>query len=105
MNDNIINKLIFGKKIKAKRESLNLTQYALADTIGVSQNFLGDIERGKKLPSLETLIKLSNTLKISLDSLFAESLDNFVSEKEDIYYSNKQLNIINNIIKTIEDNF
>ena len=105
MNDNIINKLIFGKKIKAKRERLNLTQYALADTIGVSQNFLGDIERGKKLPSLETLIKLSNTLKISLDSLFAESLDNFVSEKEDIYYSNKQLNIINNIIKTIEDNF
>lgn len=85
---------------------MDYTQFELAEEIGVSQNFLGDIERGIKLPSLSKLILLSNTLKVSLDTLFADSLDNILYEPEkDIYYTDKQKAIIKDVIKTITTNF
>lgn len=105
MDDKIINKKQFGKKIKEAREKLNLTQFELAEKIGVSQNFLGDIERGIKLPSLGKLIQLSNVLKLSLDSMFSDSLDNVLFEPNDIYYTDRQLAIMKNVIKTITENF
>ena len=94
-NNNIdnINKKAFGRKIKAAREKFNLTQFELAEKIGISPNFLGDIERGKKLPSLNVLITISNTLSNTLE------------EPEEIYYSDNQIKIISEIIKKINDNF
>lgn len=105
MDKKVINKKLFGKKIKEARENKRLTQFELAEKIGVSPNFLGDIERGVKLPSLNKLIIISNTLKLSLDSMFADSLDNILSEPEQIYYTDRQLAIMRNVIKTINDNF
>ena len=71
-----VNKKMFGKKLREARINNNLTQSELAEKIGISQNFLGDIERGIKLPSLSKLVLIANTLKVSLDFLFADSLDN-----------------------------
>lgn len=105
MENKVINKKMFGKKVKESRIKIDMTQFELAEKIGVSQNFLGDIERGIKLPSLSKLILLSNTLKVSLDYLFADSLDNYVCESTEVYYTDKQLAIINNVIKTINNNF
>ena len=104
-NNKIINKKAFGKKIKIARENLGLTQFELAEEIDVSPNFLGDIERGIKLPSLNKLILLSNTLKLSLDYMFAESLDNIVCEPDEIYYTDKQLAILKKVVSTITNNF
>lgn len=105
MEKNIINKKLFGKKIKDARLKMELTQFELAEKIGVSQNFLGDIERGIKLPSLPKLILLSNTLKVSLDFLFSDSLDNILYEPDNTYYTDKQMAIIKNIVRTITTNF
>lgn len=105
MENKVINKKMFGKKVKESRIKIDMTQFELAEKIGVSQNFLGDIERGIKLPSLSKLILLSNTLKVSLDYLFADSLDNYVCEATEVYYTDRQLAIINNVIKTINNNF
>ncbi|MBR1883550.1 MAG: helix-turn-helix transcriptional regulator [Clostridia bacterium] len=101
----VINRNKLGKKIKMNREKYKYTQFQLSCLIGVSPNFLGDIERGIKLPSLETLIKLCNTLKLSLDYLLADSLDNLVSEDDGVVYSDKQMAIIKSVIKSISDNF
>ena len=100
-----INKKAFGKKIKTAREKLGLTQFELAEKIDVSPNLLGDIERGIKLPSLNKLILLSNTLKLSLDAMFAESLDNILFEPNEIYYTDRQLAILKKVVSTITDNF
>ncbi len=107
MNSNYssINKKQLGKKIKFAREEHNYTQYQLACLIGVSSNFFGDVERGNKLPSLETLVRLSNALKISMDFLLSDSLQNFVEEDDSIVYTNKQMAILKNIVKSISDNF
>lgn len=105
MSKKIINKNSFGKRLREYRNELGLTQSELAEKINVSQNFLGDLERGVKLPSLEKLILLANTLKVSLDYLFADSLDNVLNEDEETYYSDKQMAIIKNIVKSITSNF
>ena len=105
MNNEPINKRAFGKTIKEARKKIGYTQAMLAEEIGISSNFIGDIERGLKLPSLNKLIILSNVLKTSLDTMFADSLDNILCEPGEIYYTDKQLAIMKNVIKTITDNF
>ena len=105
MNNEPINKRAFGKTIKEARKKIGYTQAMLAEEIGISSNFIGDIERGLKLPSLNNLILLSNTLKLSLDTMFADSLDNMLYEPGEIYYTDKQFAVIQNVIKSINDNF
>lgn len=105
MNDEPINKKAFGKTIKEARKKIGYTQAMLAEEIGISSNFIGDIERGLKLPSLNNLILLSNALKLSLDTMFADSLDNMLYEPGEIYYTDKQFAVIQNVIKSINDNF
>ena len=105
MNEKSFDQKLFGKRIRIARENLDMTQAELSEKVGISQNFLGDIERGLKLPSLNKLIYISNFLNLSLDSMFADSLDNFLYEPNETYYTDKQLNIIKNVIKNIKDNF
>ena len=100
-----INLEMLGKRIKQGRLKLDLTQYALAEEVGVSQNFLGDIERGIKAPSITTAIRLANVLGMSLDIMFAESLTNQVRETEDIILSDKQVSIMKKFVKDIKDSF
>ncbi len=104
-NRDMINRLLFGKKVKNAREKANLTQFALAEKLDISPNFLGDVERGIKLPSLEVTIDLCNTLKLSLDTLFSDSLDIYLSEDKTEIYTDKQLAVLKNVIKVITDNF
>lgn len=98
-----INHEMLGKRIKQARLQKDMTQYALAEEVDVSQNFLGDVERGLKTPSISTCIKLSNVLNISLDTLFNESLT--LAEDEELYLTDKQLNILKKIAKEIKENF
>ncbi|MCX8075211.1 MAG: helix-turn-helix domain-containing protein [Clostridia bacterium] len=104
-NSKIINKVLVGKRIKQARHKKGYTQQELAELVGISSNFLGNIERGQKLPSIDTLIKISNELKITLDSIFTDSLDNIITEPIQIYYTDRQLVIMRNLIQTINENF
>lgn len=56
-----------GNRIRKNRESMLLTQEKLAEMLGVSVKFIGDIESGAKGMSLKTLNKLSNCLLVSTD--------------------------------------
>ena len=56
-----------GKRIKARRIELNLKQLQIKDKTGISSGNLSDIENGKKLPSAQALIALSETLQCSID--------------------------------------
>lgn len=58
-----------GKNIKKHRTENGLTQQALADKINKGINFVGKIEIAFSRPSLNTLIDISEALKISLKDL------------------------------------
>ena len=99
-----INLKMLGKKIREERLKKDMTQFALAEEIGVSQNFLGDVERGIKAPSMTTSIRLANVLGISLDVLYADSLT-FKEDVDDFYITERQLSILKKGVKDIKNNF
>ena len=60
---------MFGSKIKTERKRQNITLEKLAERIGISRNFLWEIEAGRKAPALNTLYRLAIALNISIDYL------------------------------------
>lgn len=59
-----------GQRIKELRTKLNMTQEDLAFKVGVDRSYMGFVERGEKNPTLDKLIKIASTLKVSLSELF-----------------------------------
>ena len=55
----------FGRRIREKRKELHLSQEALAVAIGLSASFMGHIERGTRIASIETLVRICNVLHVS----------------------------------------
>jgi transcriptional regulator with XRE-family HTH domain len=62
-----------GKKIRSLRLTNHLSQAELAESIDVSTNYIGQIERGDRKPSLETLVSLCEVLHTSLDYILSDS--------------------------------
>ena len=58
-----------GERIRKRRLELELSQQELAELIGVSTNFVGQIERANRSISIETFYNISDKLKISADYL------------------------------------
>lgn len=65
-----------GHRIRQKRNQLGLSQEKLAEACDLTQPFIGSIERGKKKPSVCTIVKIANALNISTDYLLSDSLTN-----------------------------
>ena len=63
-----------GRRIRSLRQKQHLTQEQLAEKIDMSASFLGHIERGSRVASLETLVKLCNVLDTNPGFLLAASL-------------------------------
>lgn len=59
-----------GATIRAWRKKADLTMGQLGELAGVDPGFLTYIETGKKAPSLATLAKIAQGLKVPLSELF-----------------------------------
>lgn len=57
-----IDKKMVGNRIKRRRKAAGLTQEVLAEQIGLSKNHLSNIERGRYLPTIETLLMICDAL-------------------------------------------
>ena len=58
-----------GRRIRRVRKMQNLTQEMAAEKCDITAAYYGNIERGDKKMSVETLAKVSIGLKISVDYL------------------------------------
>ena len=58
------------KNIKKYREKRKITQEKLAEITGISRDYISEIERGKKTPSLKRLILIAEALEIDIQVLF-----------------------------------
>lgn len=63
-----------GQRIRNARRKNNMTQERLAEVCALSTAHIGHIERGTRIPSLETLFRISEELSVSLDSLVFDSV-------------------------------
>ena len=97
-----------GNRVRIERENFDMTRDKLSELLNLSPYFLGQIERGERKMSINTLINISECLHISIDYLIfgqgntdnsdvLQSLLNRCSEKE--------VNLIEDIIKFILPHF
>jgi XRE family transcriptional regulator, regulator of sulfur utilization len=76
---------LVAQNLKNIREEKKLSLDGLAELTGVSKSMLGQIERGESSPTIATLWKIANGLKISFTSLLdAPQTDTAVIKKEEI---------------------
>lgn len=63
-----------GMRIRRRRKDLNMTQAHLAEMTNLSSTYVGHLERGTKIPSIQTLVDICYALEVSLDYLFEDTL-------------------------------
>ena len=64
-----------GRNIRKYRLEKKLRQEDLAERANLSINYVGAIERGEKIPSLESLITIINALGVSADMILADVIN------------------------------
>lgn len=60
---------VIGANIRRERKRQTLTMEQLAEKTGITDNFLGKIERGESMPSLTTIDSIACALNVSIDAL------------------------------------
>lgn len=65
---NILTQL--GMRIRYLRKQKGISQLALALESGINKNYLSDLERGTRNPSLLMLEKIASSLGVNLSTLF-----------------------------------
>lgn len=53
---------VVAEQVSSRRQHLRLSQAELADATGLSQQYISEIERGLKLPEIDTIDRLSKAL-------------------------------------------
>ena len=97
-----------GKRIRQCRQRKGLTIENLAEKADITPTFMGDVERGNKLPSIHTFIKIVNALDVSFDYILSEKVTAskpiVINEmtKKIMNFNTYQLKMLEKIIETID---
>lgn len=73
-----------GDLIRMKREEHGLTQEQLAELIGKSAGYIGQLERGLSMASIPTLKRLVNALSLDANQIFYDEKQDQFSELENM---------------------
>src|SRR5262245_55265839 len=71
-----------GMRVKSLRKQLGLTQKEVAERIAVTENYITQIESGRKVPSLKRLGRIAEELGVHTSTLLAD--DPVVAELQQI---------------------
>lgn len=69
-----MDKVELGKKLREARKKAGLTQEVLAEKADIGVMYLGEIERGVKMPSMNIFIKIIEALNISADYVLRDEI-------------------------------
>lgn len=64
-----------GQRMRVRRKILKISQEQLAKTVRISPSYYGNIERGLRIPSIDTLVAIANALEVGVDFFLMDSLD------------------------------
>ncbi|WP_027093224.1 MULTISPECIES: helix-turn-helix domain-containing protein [Bacillales] len=70
---------LLGERIRRIRKEKGLSQEQLGELAGLSEKYIGQVERGEKNLTIESQYKIAHGLNLSLEELF-RSLDPIVRE-------------------------
>ena len=76
---------IIGKRIQKIRQSRGYTQQQFAEAVGLSTNYISDVERGKSSVRLGKLVTIINALDCSADDVFMDVIENgYITEASEL---------------------
>ncbi|MBS1852796.1 MAG: helix-turn-helix transcriptional regulator [Acidobacteria bacterium] len=61
---------LFGSRIRSLREAADVSRERAAENADINANYLGEIERGEKWPSIDVIQRLARALKVSPSAFF-----------------------------------
>lgn len=101
-----------GNRIVARRKELGLTQESVTNLTNISTNQLSNLENNHSIPTIETVLKLSEALKVTPDYFLLgivksvnETLVSDIAQKA-ILCTEKQRQLISDFISLlIKDNY
>ena len=100
-------KQIIGARISRLRAKKGLTQEELAERMGINPKYLSSIERGKENPTLQTLIKASESLEIDFSEMLSIlEAEDPVKSRELLHFmidqaDEEQLRIIYSVVRGV----
>ena len=102
-----------GERIRTERLRLNLTQTQLAENAGISDTYMGAIERGERSLILDTLVRLVNRHGVTVDYLLSDPVTNSdanllaqfkqVIDCQPLKRKQMAINVLRNIFTYLED--
>ena len=106
-----MNMELYGKRIREHRESQNILQEKLAEMVEISNTHMSQIERGKKVPSLDAFVRIANALNIPADFILRDELSNSkpiflnaITEKME-NLTNEQVEFVTDLFEVAIKNF
>lgn len=66
----------FGEKLRLLRTSRGMTLQQLARELGlIAHGYISELEKGKKLPTVEFVLKVARLFEVSTDQLLKDELE------------------------------
>ncbi len=105
-----LNAVILGEKIKQARTVKGLSQFQLAEMVGVHEKQISRIEKGINMPSFDTALKIIHSLNIDTALLAKDSINNYNPLRDDIMALlsdaiDEELLLYRDLIKAARSNF
>jgi transcriptional regulator with XRE-family HTH domain len=63
--------VVFGRNIRALRDSANISREVVSERAGITVEYLGEVERGEKWPTLKVIRAIARALRVSPATFFA----------------------------------
>jgi len=99
--------MLFAQRIRRLRKAAKLSLEEAAERGNITGNFWGDVERGKKVPSLDTIVAMARGLGLQPNMLLLlerEEEPRDIRKRIDILLANsspQQLELLHRIIKVV----
>ena len=90
-----------GNRVKDSRKALNYTREKFSEMVGISAQFLTEIEFGRRGMSIETLLKICEVLNITTDFILNVKA---IDEKQNLIHTLEKLDTNINDTKTVIQN-
>lgn len=81
----------FGQRIKELRNKKGITQYQLAEMVGIDPKHMSHIETGRSFPKADLIEKFANALEVEYPELFSTQ---YLEDREIIF--KKLINYLKN---------
>lgn len=103
-------KVVIGRKFKEYRKSKRLTQFELAEKVGLNEKQISRIEAGLNYPTYLTFVKLLKVLEINISDFIEQApLTNNPLQDEVMYLiktaNDAELKTYLDVLKALKKNF